>query len=149
LNRGTSCGIKIRGGVCDQLATATRAAEGDVPLWGQAGEFIVTVRGCSVRIEWDGLYGLCEIGFSAHTVSTDAPFISETGYRSFLLTHRSDVTGGCEPVSDFVRAVIENHIETELKGRLVPIKAAYRGQTKAGDAEPDDAGPERAPARSP
>lgn len=145
LNEGTSCGIKIRGGVCDQLAAATRAPEGEVPLWGQAGEFIVTVRGCDVRIEWDGLYGICEIGFSAHAVSADAPFISETGYRSFLLTHRSDVTGGSEPVADFVRSIIENHIDAELRGHLVPIAPDYRDRLARhgsdGPADTEEARP--------
>ena len=71
------------------LAHETAAAPDAVPLWGQKGSFIVAAAGIRVRIEMDGVFGICATssfwpGFAAHAVDFDRPFISETGYRSFL-----------------------------------------------------------------
>jgi hypothetical protein len=46
----------------------------------------------SVRIVMDGMVGVCASmdvwpGFSANVVEPEKPFISETGYRSFLGLH--------------------------------------------------------------
>jgi len=111
------------------LARESAAPSGTVPLWGQDGDFIITVGKMRVRIELDGLFGIASSvafwpGFAAHAVDLDRPFISETGYRSFLGIY-------AEPVPDltpdaFTAKVIAAHIERELKGRLVPIAPQYR-----------------------
>lgn len=112
-----------------RLAGLTAAAEGTIPLWGQAGSFTHSVDGIRVHIETDGLYdiGMSVMfypGFSAHAVNPDRPFISETGYRSFYGLH-------AEPVTDmtfdaFVTEVIRSHIRHQLKGKLVAIVDRYR-----------------------
>lgn len=66
------------------LERQTAAPIGTVPLWGQVGSFIVDLPHVRVRGEFDGIFGLCLPAFSAHVVERDKPFISETGYRSFL-----------------------------------------------------------------
>lgn len=71
------------------LARLTRAEEGTAPLGGQAGSFEIQHWQMRVRIEIEGLYGIggrymSWAGFSAHAVELDRPFLSETGYRSFL-----------------------------------------------------------------
>lgn len=71
------------------LNAFTRAADGAVPLWGQSGSFIITIGSMRVRIEMDGIFGIGAsnmswLGFAAHAVDFDKPFVSETGYRSFL-----------------------------------------------------------------
>ena len=40
------------------LQRETAAAPGAVPLWGQTGDFIITVDGMRVRIELDGMFGI-------------------------------------------------------------------------------------------
>ncbi len=111
------------------LARETAAAPGTVPLWGQDGSFIVEVSGMRVRIALDGLFGIGGSiqfwpGFAAHAVDPDRPFISETGYRSFLGIHAAPVP---ELTPDaFAAKVIAAHIERALKGRLHPIAAQYR-----------------------
>ena len=60
-----------------------------MPLWGQAGEFTVTVDAMRVRIEIKGMFGIGSTfclfpGFYARAVDMDRPFLSETGFRSFL-----------------------------------------------------------------
>ncbi|PQO22463.1 hypothetical protein C2I36_13030 [Rhodobacteraceae bacterium WD3A24] len=111
------------------LESKTAADPGSVPLWGQAATFEITVRGMPVRIELDGMFGIgapCVYwpGFAAHAVDYDAPFVSETGYRSFLGIH-------ADPVPDltpdaFAARIIEAHIDNGLKGRLEEIAERYR-----------------------
>ena len=136
--------VKLNGGkagiLADQdssgyvLARETAAAPGAVPLWGQKGSFIVTAVGVPVRIEMDGVFGLFAtsgfwLGFSAHAVDLDRPFISETGYRSFLGVHAAPVAG-MTPDS-FAVEVIAAHVRREMKGRLVEIGADCRARLAA------------------
>ena len=107
----------------------TAAPDGEVPLWGQKGSFIVDVNGTPARIEMDGMLGICQSmslwpGFGAHAVDADRPFFSETGYRSFMGVH-ADLIPGLTPDA-FVRAAIASHIKCECKGRLRSRKETYR-----------------------
>lgn len=111
------------------LEARTAAPSGTVPLWGQVGNFIATVGTMRVRIEFDGIFGIGSNsgfwhGFSAHAVDHDKPFLSETGYRSFLGLH-ADAVPGLTP-DRFVQAVIERHVARELRGRLVTIAPRWR-----------------------
>lgn len=50
----------------------------------------------------------------------DAPFLSETGYRSFLGIH-ADPVAGLGP-AEFCARIIEVHVNRQLKGKLLAIK---------------------------
>lgn len=111
------------------LARQTAATAGTVPLWGQDGEFVITVGAMRVRIALDGMFGIGSHvvywpGFAAHAVDWDRPFLSETGYRSFAGLY-AEPAPGLLP-DEFAGKVIASHIARELKGRLRPIKAQYR-----------------------
>ena len=113
------------------LARETAAAPGAVPLWGQKASFVVTAAGARVRIEMDGVFGLFAttgfwLSFSAHAVDFDRPFISETGYRSFLGIHAEPVPGITPDA--FAEKVVAAHVAREMKGRLVAIENRYRQQ---------------------
>mgnify|MGYP001281711116 CR=1 FL=1 len=105
------------------------APTGTVPLWGQTGEFVITMDAMRVRVELDGMFGIgaCHSfwpGFSAHAVDFDCPFLSQTGYRSFLGIH-------AEPVPDltpdeFARKVIAAYVTRDLNGKPVAIEQRYR-----------------------
>ena len=113
------------------LARETAVTPESVPLWGQTGAFTITLDTMRVRIEQDGIFGIGGgftywPGFSAHAADLDRPFLSETGYRSFLGIH-------AEPVPDmtpdaFAREAIAVYIERELKGRTVRIEPQYRNK---------------------
>jgi len=123
---GILAGPEAPGCVLDR---ETAAAAGEVPLWGQSGSFLIECDGMQVRIEIDGLFGIgarCGYwpGFSAHAVAHDRPFLSETGYRSFLGIH-AEAEAGVLP-GEFARRVIAAHVRRALKGRLVPIEERYR-----------------------
>lgn len=111
------------------LARLTLADPETVPLWGQGGSFVIEVRGMRVRVDMDGLYGIgaCYspwMNFGAHAVDWEKPFLSETGYRSFLGIH-AEIIPGITP-DRFAREVIEAHVKKNLKGRLVAIKKDHR-----------------------
>ncbi len=130
---------KLNGGHCGIIASddapgcilerESAAAPGTAPLWGQAGDFAVTVGAMRVRIEMHGMFGIGSTsclfpGFHAHAVDRDRPFLSETGFRTFL-----GVSGDLVPgltSEDFARAVIAAYVERELKGRLKAIEPRHR-----------------------
>lgn len=111
------------------LARKTAAASGTVPLWGQTGDFIITVGTMRVRIEIEGMFGIGSLfvfwsGFSAHAVDFDQPFLSPTGYRSFLGL-QADPQPGLTP-DTFAHKVIAAYVERELKDKLIDIAPRYR-----------------------
>ncbi|MCI0599889.1 MAG: hypothetical protein L0Y60_10270 [Beijerinckiaceae bacterium] len=111
------------------LERESAAAPGTLLLWGQAGEFTVTVDAMRVRIELKGMFGIGSTsrlfpGFYAHAVDRDRPFLSETGFRSFLGVS-GDLVPGLTP-GEFARAAIAAYVDRELKGRLTKIEPRYR-----------------------
>jgi hypothetical protein len=118
------------GNVLDRL---TRAPKGTVPLWGQSGSFEINLDGMRVRIAMDGIFGLASnvyhwLGFAAHAIDYDRPFLSETGYRSFIA-----IGGELEPgfaPDRLAREVIAAQIKRENKGKLLSIKPEYRNRKR-------------------
>lgn len=84
LNGGTFFGS----GVGDDSAGAIAsryclAVPGEVPMWGQKGEFLITVKEVRCWVKYGGGLGsLLNSHFEFNAVDLDGPFISETGYRS-------------------------------------------------------------------
>lgn len=113
-----------------RLDTTCAAEPGAVPLWGQSGAFEVEAADLRLAVEMEGMFGIGAtampfLGFSVRCVDPAKPFLSETGYRSFL---------GCtvDPwegmtTADFVRRVVETYVQRDLNGRLVRIAARYAG----------------------
>lgn len=116
------------------LRRETAAPAGTVPLWGQAGSFVLDVAGIAVRIETEGLLGIGAgwsfyPGFEIHAVDWQRPFLSETGFRSFLGSHAEPVPG--LTVEAFACEVLATYLQRDLKGRPVPIAERYRRQAAA------------------
>ncbi len=133
LHGGTS-GMLAHDGAGTILAEKTRAPLGTVPLWGQEGEFIIEASGVSVRMETDGIFGvgtryILLPGFYAHAIDFDKPFISETGYRSFI-GFGANIEPGVT-IEAFAKALIEYHVSHTLKGRLVAIEDKYKLRAEA------------------
>ncbi|MGH6837470.1 MAG: hypothetical protein ACREDT_01450 [Methylocella sp.] len=111
------------------LERESAAAPGSFPLWGQAGDFAVTVGAMRVRVEMRGMFGIGSTsclfpGFYARAVERDRPFLSETGFRRFLGVS-GQMTPGLTPEA-FARTVIAAYVDRELKGRLKAIEPRYR-----------------------
>lgn len=111
------------------LARAAAAAPGAVPLWGQTATFVISASGMRVRIEMEGVFGIGSSvgfwpGFAAHAVDLERPFLSQTGYRSFLGIH-ADPAPNLTP-EIFTAKVISIYVENALKGRLEDIAPSYQ-----------------------
>ena len=120
------------------LAADLATPRGEAPEWGRPGKFLVEIGGVRMTVEVDGLgsgIGVCG-GFEINAVDPDAPFPSETGYRSF---------SGLDPVSVpllecIVRTVARNMSDragapTAIVGEAAKARAAERGAAFA-DLEP-------------
>lgn len=111
------------------LARETVPPRNAVPLWGQEGDFLVTVGTMRVRIVMNGMFGITSRicywpGFGAYAVDQDRPFLSETGYRSFLGIHADPEPG--LTTEEFARKVIAIYVAQELKGKLCVIMPQVR-----------------------
>ncbi len=131
LSDGVSLGICAPDGYGSKLEREAAAAAGTIPKWGQAGSFVIDHEGMEARVELDGLFGIGSFydfwpGFKAYAVNRRKPFISDTGFRSFSGYGYSELIPGLTP-DQFVGEMLTNHIENQLGGKLVRIKA----QTKA------------------
>jgi hypothetical protein len=122
------------------LERETAAPPGTVPMWGQEGSFTIDFRSIPVRIEQDGMFGIGAssgnfLGFGAHAVDYDRPFISETGYRSFLGLH-GDVPAGMTP--DMIAGeAVKAYVDRECKGKLRKIDRNYVEREMARRAQKD------------
>jgi hypothetical protein len=108
------------------LARAVAAAPGQVPCWGQSGDFLVEVDGMRVRVEVaKGLHN--HHGITLHAVDLDRPFLSETGYRSHFVTVTSHLG---ETVEQAVRRAIAQVLESEGKPKAIEADAFVRRNPK-------------------
>jgi hypothetical protein len=110
------------------LERATAAPAGTVPMWGQTGEFTINVGNMPVRIEQDGIFGVGAShmtwpGFAARAVDYQKPFLSDTGYRSFVGCHADMVPGTTPDV--LAREMIQAYVAHECKGKLRKIERSY------------------------
>ena len=85
-------------------------------------------------METDGIFGISTRyvilpGFAAHAVDFGKPFISETGFRSFI-GYGASVEPGVT-IEAFAKALIEHHVAHALKCRLVAIDDKYRLRAEA------------------
>jgi hypothetical protein len=120
------------------LERATAAPAGTVPLWGQTGEFAINVGTMPVRIEQDGIFGvganhMTWPGFAARAVDYQKPFLSDTGYRSFIGCHANIVPGTTPDV--LAREMIQAYVAHECKGKLRKIERTYVERETARRAE--------------
>jgi len=141
VNHGDPAILASRDAPGSVLAVRCAAKAGTIPLYGQQGRFTLEVGGSFtfgkfrwhsvvVRIALDGMFGIGSLlhsfpGFAAHAIDDNRPFISPSGFRSFLGPRFDPGSLGPRPDS-FCRAVIRAYIEDELKGKLVRIEDRYR-----------------------
>lgn len=92
---------------CDFLNASCAAAPGEVPLWGQAGQFVCELKGVRALVDAAPMFGLIN-HFNFHAIDRDAPFISETGYRSVFVQHFGIQPGHC--VRETALATMEEHL---------------------------------------
>ena len=111
------------------LGRESAAEPGSVPRWGQTGEFIIDLGSMQVAIELGGIFGIGAMagywpGFATRAVDLDKPFLSATGYRSFLGIY-ADPQAELTP-DEFAAKVVGGYVERELRGKLEAIDHRYR-----------------------
>lgn len=122
LNGGTRFGIATEEGANGRLRRALAAPDGQEPMWGQPGRFIVAACGCRCLVTYDGLFGW---NFSVRAVDFGRQFISETGFRSFTGWH-SDRRKG-ESVAARVVREIEREMGRDVNGKPSTTKLVKLG----------------------
>lgn len=126
LQGGDRCGILSPDGPATILEKAAAAPDGEVPMWGQRGNFVLMVGLTPIRFEYDGIFGTAGFfSFSIHAVRWDKPFPSETGYRFFCGISLSHVPKGAT-VADFVTDEVQRYIREECKKGLPMIGFEHR-----------------------
>ena len=105
-----ACVVKLNGGthfgsahIQETLQAKFAAVAGQVPEWGQAGEFLLEVEGMRLVVKMcpDSLSNHC--GAELHAVDFDRPFISRNGYRRHYMRPAKHL--GCT-VDQAVRAEV-------------------------------------------
>lgn len=69
-----------------------RAEPGAIPMWGQAGEFVIEHAGVRALVWYESWHGIEQGHFQFYAVDLDRPFISTTGYRSHFAAARDGMT---------------------------------------------------------
>ncbi|EBU8392560.1 klcB [Salmonella enterica subsp. enterica serovar Typhimurium] len=122
LNGGTFFGCQAdqdaAGCVIDRHCSA---APGDVPCWGQAGQFLVEVEGLRALVDFGGGIGAMGCHFAFNVVDLDKPFISETGYRSHFDRLRGGMTVDAVAAAIFAAILKDKRprrIEPDSRDRL-------------------------------
>jgi hypothetical protein len=110
------------------LEDRTAAEKDTIPQWGQCGSFIIEAGSMRVRIDMDGIFGIGAqymqwMNFSARAVDWDKPFLSETGYRSFMGLYAA-LAPSLTPDA-FAKKVIAAHVQKALKGKLTAIQERF------------------------
>jgi hypothetical protein len=93
------------------------AAPGTVPMWGQRGEFLITVSGVRAVVELGDGFGRYRIGFAFHVVDADKPFISETGYKSHFAAFQSGRTVEQVAIAVFSACLAEGRCMVDAASR--------------------------------
>ena len=84
------------------------SALGEVPMWGQTGQFLIKVEGIRALVDFGYGYGVGGTHYDFHAVDLDRPFISETGYRSHL-----DVLAAGRIVDEAASAIFAGYIKEQ------------------------------------
>ncbi|MEE1883388.1 hypothetical protein V0R55_24800 [Pseudomonas soli] len=128
LNGDTFFGCNADGGSQAHLLKHLAAKPGQVPAWGQDGEWLTEVQGLRIRVK--ARHWMMEtISLDLFAVDLDQPYLSPTGYRSHYLDHRQWFG------HDF-GAAVRLEIERQLSHkdwRLKPIDAEDRARRAERD----------------
>jgi hypothetical protein len=128
-----ACVIKLNGGthfgcagIQNALEAKLAARPGQIPEWGQAGEFLLDVDGMRIVVKMclNGLESHC--GAELWAVDFDKPFVSETGFRHHYMRPPAHLG---RTVDQAVRAEVLESLAGEGKARAIkPEHAAPKAR---------------------
>ena len=102
-----------------------RADGGAVPMWGQHGDFIIeSLGGIRARVKTDAGCMMGYLSASFNAVDLGAPFVSETGYRSYIFQFSEILPG--ETVLTHVMRVFQSLLDARKKPIFVAADSRDR-----------------------
>lgn len=126
LNERTMFGCCAEGGPCDVIAEAIKAPPGQVPHWGQPGEFLVTTEHVRVRVEYRPRLTYFAPHFAFHVVDEERPFISPTGYQSHFLSGALTPLGVFDVAKGVINDMSALHpLELRARGTGIAVRPAW------------------------
>lgn len=133
LNGRTMLGIGTKEGAYGRLKVALAAQDGEEPMHGQPGRFLLKAGGCRSVVYSDGVFGFG--AFQVRAIDLDRPFLSSTGFRSFM-NWLVEFNGGS--FADRCRQEIEDKQRFDLV-KIDPFYCVRNNKvpTKVG-TDPDD-----------
>lgn len=90
-----------------------KAVPGQVPMWGQTGQFVIEVDGIRALVCFGDGFGVGRTHYEFHAVDLDRPFISETGYRS----HFDNLVAG-QTVAEAAAAIFSRFLTSERRQKI-------------------------------
>lgn len=113
------------------------APDGELPMFGQKGRFLVDLFACRVDFHYSGLFGMG--GGDAHVVDLDKPFFSETGYRSFqVCPHDNVIHAGALDVRAYFERVCSEQFTEGGKKKVRLHEPPFGLSGGKGDQRSDD-----------
>lgn len=111
-----------------KLDAECAAPDGGIPLWGQSGVFVIEAAGITARVDMGGMFGIgataiSYLGFSVSAVDENKPFLSTTGYRSFLGCSVAPEPGMTTDI--FVTCILNAFVGHDLRGKLVSVNRNF------------------------
>jgi hypothetical protein len=104
----------------------TDAVSGEIPPWGHTGAFVLPyASNLRLHVKMHGFVNLGVgpfRGFEVRAVDASRPFISSSGYRSFIGAGYPGLFVPDTSVEMYLRAVLAKFIATDLKGKLPRIE---------------------------
>jgi hypothetical protein len=127
LNGGTmfGCGADTDS-AANVLDRHVAAKPGQVPRWGQSGQFLLEVDGLRVRVVIGGNMLGNHRNCDLHAVDLDRPFLSTTGYRSSGLTVTANIG---ETVDQAARRMVLDLLNNEGPTKPIAADAGARTNT--------------------
>ncbi len=128
-----------------RMSRATAARPGAAPLWGQSGDFLVSVDGVRARVIYDGLAGLgCSgnVHFAFHVIDLHRPFPSPTGFRSHFTDSRCGMTVVERAQAEFAQLIASQGLQhlddwhVDFVGRQRQADTAFLPGGYLADIEP-------------
>ncbi|MBZ9683239.1 hypothetical protein LB531_21515 [Mesorhizobium sp. CO1-1-2] len=100
------------------LGRQLAAPDGEIPMHGQPGRFMLMIHGCRTDVEYPGL--LAGPGLHGKVIDLDKPFFSETGFRSFTtggLSHERWFVEEPLDVAEMLTILMEESLLSDGNGK--------------------------------
>lgn len=103
------------------LGKQLAAPDGEMPMHGQPGRFMLMIHGCRTDVRYPGLFA--GDGLDGSVIDLDKPFFSETGFRSFTgmgLSRERWFVDDPMTVGEMLTIIMEEDLLRDMDGKRAP-----------------------------